>query len=66
MSDLNWVIVKDHFEAKTEFGTYELGDWGSGKGHLMIRANGSVIIDNWEACKTAAQTDYDARKDGVK
>jgi hypothetical protein len=57
---LNWYINEDHFEAQTEFGTYTVGDWGSGQAFVNLPGNGHEIVP-FATGKDVAQADYDNR-----
>lgn len=61
MATLNWFIDKDHFAAHTEYGTYEVGDWGGGLSIVVIPGGISEKTPHVEA-KDVAQADYDRRQ----
>ena len=60
MATLNWFIDKDHFAAHTEYGTYEVGDWGSGNALVNLPGVWRDIVP-FATGKNVAQADYDRR-----
>jgi len=60
---LNWYINDDHFAARTEDGTYTVGDWGGGKVHVRYPDGGSITARmSLQDGKERAQHHYDERR----
>lgn len=61
--ELNWFINEDHFEARTEIGTYKVGDWGGGKVSVRFPGGDSLIEKmSLQDGKDRAQRHYDERR----